>query len=172
MFRIVGYHVPPSAVSNPKRLATACRKLNISLSTCKSNQNQHQIRPDTVSGKTSLEFNPAIYSSELDEESKEKQAIFSNKDFNRDWYKDKILENLTRNDVRVLIKTAEEFSQANNFIRVFPRPKSHEYFRFFETLHYYDKLLDAFEMKYSDSYEEGIKFINKYCLKKVHLSQA
>ena len=129
------------------------------------------VLPDTVSGKTSLEFNPAIYCSELDEESKKKQAIFSNKDFNRDSYKDKILENLTRNDVRVLIKTAEEFSQANNFIRVFPRPKSHEYFRFFETLHYYDKLLDAFEMKYSDSYEEGIKFINKYCLKKVHLSQ-
>ena len=38
MFRIVGYHVPLSAISNPKRLATACRKLNISPNTCESNQ--------------------------------------------------------------------------------------------------------------------------------------
>jgi len=154
MFRIVGYHVPLSAISNPKRLATACRKLNISPNTC----------------KTSLGFNPAIYCSELDEEGKKKQSDFSNNDFNRDSYKDKILEKLTRSDVRVLIKTAEEFSQANRFTRVFPRAKSHEYFRFFDSLPYYDKLLDAFEMRYSDSYEEGIKFINQYCQKKAHLS--
>ena len=168
MFRIVGYHVPLSAISNPKRLATACRKLNISPNTCESNQ--HQPGSDPIPGKTSLGFNPAIYSSELDEEGKKKQSAFSNNDFNRDSYKDKILEKLTRSDVRVLIKTAEEFSQANRFIRVFPRAKSNEFFRFFDSLPYYDKLLDAFEMRYSDSYEEGIKFINQYCQKKAHLS--
>ena len=40
MFRIVGYHVPLSAISNPKRLATACKKLNISPNTCESSQHQ------------------------------------------------------------------------------------------------------------------------------------
>ena len=169
MFRIVGYHVPLSAISSPKRLATACRKLNISPTTCESNQHQ-TCSHDPIPGKTSLGFNPAIYSTELDEDGMKKQASFSNNDFNRDSYKDTILQKLTKSDVRVLIKTAEEFSQANRFIRVFPRAKSHEYFRFFDSLSYYDKLLDAYEYAYSDSYEEGIKLINQYCQKKVHLS--
>ena len=170
MFRIVGYHVPLSAISSPERLATACRKLNISPTTCESNQRQTSASDDPIPGKTSLGFNPAIYSSELDEDGMKKQASFSNNDFNRDSYKDTILQKLTKSDVRVLIKTAEEFSQADRFIRVFPRAKSHKYFRFFDSLSYYDKLLDAFEHTYGDSYEEGIEFINKYCQKKVHLS--
>jgi hypothetical protein len=121
-----------------------------------------------LSGQFKLGFNPAMYSVALDGQGMKKQARFAKEAFDNDLRKCDILEDLTANDVRVLVKTAEEFSQARKFSRVFPSPTSHQYLQFFDSVSYYDKLLNAFEAKYSDFYEEGLKFIDKYCQRNLH----
>ena len=87
----------------------------------------------------------------------------------RSAYLSSILDSLTSGDVRVLIKTLEEFSQLNKFSRVFPNAKSSEYFKFFDTVPYYDKLLDAFEERFGTDREEGLDFVRDYCNRHVHL---
>ena len=113
-----------------------------------------------------LGFNPKVYSNMLNVADKKKQQKFPKNSFERGLYKDRILERLTRGDVRILVKTLEELSQTNHFNRVFPSKTSHQFFQYFDSLPYYDKLLDAFEMKYSDAFREGVEFVNKYCQNK------
>ena len=109
-----------------------------------------------------------IYATVLDDQSTRKQKQYHKDVFERSSYKDTILEELTSSDVRVLLKTAEEKSQARHFSRVFPTPTSHTYFAFFDSLSYHDKLLDAFESTYAECYEEGVKVINEYCTRNSH----
>ena len=104
----------------------------------------------------------------LDGQSLRKQKCFKRTDFNRELYLDQILEDLTSSDVRVLVKGAEEASQTKHFARIFPRKGSYKYFQYFDSLSYYDKLLDAFEEKFSENPEAGIYMINSYCQRNVH----
>ena len=113
-------------------------------------------------------FNSMIYATVLDDQSTRKQKSYHRDVFERSTYKDTILEELTSSDVRVLLKTAEEKSQTRHFSRVFPTSTSHNYFAFFDSLSYHDKLLDAFESRYSECYEEGLKLINDYCTRNCH----
>ena len=119
-----------------------------------------------ISGPTMLGFNPKVYSNMLNVADKKKQEKFPKNSFERELYKDRILDKLTRGDVRILVKTLEELSQTHHFTRVFPSNTSHQYFQYFDSLPYYDKLLDAFELKYSDAFQEGVEFVNKYCQNK------
>ena len=73
-------------------------------------------------------------------------------------------------DVRTLIKSEEELSQTKNFTRIFPRTKSHLYFKYYYAgIPYYDKLLDAWEHHYGHNRMKGIKYLKQYCNKAVHL---
>ena len=86
------------------------------------------------------------------------------------YFQDTILKDLTPMDVRTLVKSEEEFSQTNNFTRIFPRANSHIYFKYFYAgIPYYDKLLDAWEHHYGNNRSKGIKKLRKYCKKAVHL---
>ena len=104
----------------------------------------------------------------MDGQSLRKQKKFKRTDFNRAAYLEEILEELTSSDVRVLVKGAEEASQARHFSRVFPRNGSHKYFTYFDSLSYYDKLLDAYEEKFSEKPDKGTDLINAYCQRNVH----
>ena len=104
----------------------------------------------------------------LDEQGMKKQKRFDKRTFDPESYMTSILEDLTSNDVRVLVKAAEEFLQTRHFSRVFPSKTSHQYFQYFDTLSYYDKLLEAFEKKYADDYEAGLQFIDKNCQRNIH----
>ena len=77
------------------------------------------------------------------------------------------------------------------FSRVFPTPKTHDYFMFMDSLGYHDKLLDAFETRlvqkvsfylgfnlpgltkkccrFSDNIHEGIEYIESYCRNNAHI---
>ena len=48
-------------------------------------------------------------------------------------------------DVKILIKSEEEYNACKNFDRIFPSCESHKYFSFFDEVTYYDKLLDGVE---------------------------
>ena len=85
-------------------------------------------------------------------------------------YVDTILDDLTPNDVRILIKTEEELSQTQHFTRLFPTENSHELFKYYyEGIPYNDKLLDAWEYKYGNQRSKGIIRLKKLCAKAVHL---
>ena len=119
-------------------------------------------------GQYQIGYSPELYSMALDGQSLRKQKNFKRKDFNRAAYLEQILEDLTSSDVRVLVKGAEEASQARHFSKVFPKKGSHKYFQYFDSLSYYDKLLDAFEEKFFEKPDKGNDLINSYCQKNVH----
>ena len=54
-------------------------------------------------------------------------ATSSNKDLDRSTYLDSILEHLTPDDVRVLIRSEDELAQATHFSRIFPTQVNFEY---------------------------------------------
>lgn len=80
-----------------------------------------------------------------------------------------ILEDLTSDDVRCLINTEDELARCAPLERIFPAPNTHAYLEFTENPRYYNRLLDAWETKYSKRRAEGITLLRELCEKKVHL---
>ena len=167
MFKIVGYHIPLDTLSNLERKNAACSKLNIPNVSSKLTIVWPSPK-NSSKGQYQIGYSPELYSMALDGQSLRKQKNFKRTDFNRAAYLEEILEDLTSSDVRVLVKGAEEASQARHFSKVFPRKSSHKYFQFFDSLSYYDKLLDAFEEKFSEKPDKGNDLINSYCQRNVH----
>ena len=153
IFKLVGYHIPPTAVSTPDKREITCSKLNI---------------PNMYVQRNQAGFNPTLYSTVMDDAGIKKQKLYPKNIFERESYLDNILNNLTANDIKLLIKYLEEYSQMNKFSRIFPTSKTHEYFQFFDYLPYYDKLLDAFEERFGNNIEAGIAFVEEHCRKNVH----
>ncbi|XP_033326033.1 tubulin monoglutamylase TTLL4 [Megalopta genalis] len=87
----------------------------------------------------------------------------------REDYLDQILETLTRDDIRQLIRYEDELAQIGNFEKIFPAQSTYPYLRFFEVERYYDRLLDAWEHRYCQRREEGIERLRKYCEQMRHL---
>lgn len=69
---------------------------------------------------------------------------------------DSILNDLTQNDIRVLMLTEDELSRCGQFKRVFPSSSSSKYLKYLDKPRYYNLLLDAWEQKYLDNRVEGI----------------
>lgn len=85
-------------------------------------------------------------------------------------YLDDILKNLTPDDIRCLLVTEDELARSAPLERIFPSSMTHKYLQYIESPRYYNRLLDAWEHKYSGSRrEKGIALIRKFCEDKVHL---
>lgn len=84
-------------------------------------------------------------------------------------YLDAILENLTPDDVRCLLIAEDELARSAPMERIFPTMNSHKFLKFWETPRYYNRLLDAWEWRYSSNRAEGIKCLRRLCGKGVHL---
>lgn len=84
-------------------------------------------------------------------------------------YLEPILEKLTPDDVRCLIRGEDEMAQLTHFSRIFPTQDTHKYFKYFSQPRYYNLLLDAWEQKYGDCRSAGIDRLERLCLEKVHL---
>lgn len=80
-----------------------------------------------------------------------------------------ILEELTADDVRCLVHTEDELARCAPLERIFPAPNTHAYLEFTEHPRYYNRLLDAWETKYSKRRQEGIAVVRELCERKVHL---
>lgn len=87
----------------------------------------------------------------------------------REQYLDPILENLTPDDIRCLIASEDELARCAPLERICPTPRSHRFIRFTEKPRYYNRLLDAWEHRYSHRREEGIELLQKYCESRTHL---
>ena len=118
----------------------------------------------------SIAHNYRLYSTALNLREKMKQNEI-NAMATRDEYLDGILRNLTRDDLRQLIRHEDELSQANNFEILFPTSSSYLYFKFFEVERYYNRLLDAWEHRYSDNKTKGIRRLQRHCETMEHLEE-
>lgn len=131
-----------------------------------------QVSSNGISNKKydSIAHNYKLYSTALNLQEKTKQNEI-NAIETRDEYLAIILENLTRDDIRQLIRYEDELSQVENFEKIFPTKNTYCYFKFFEVKRYYDRLLDAWENLYSDNRTEGIRRLQQYCENMQHLDQ-
>lgn len=87
----------------------------------------------------------------------------------REDYLDAILENLLPDDVRCLIITEDELSRCKPLERIFPTMETYSYLKYIDSPRYYNRLLDAWEHRYGNCREEGIKLLSKLCEENYHL---
>ncbi|KAJ1521378.1 hypothetical protein ONE63_003053 [Megalurothrips usitatus] len=95
--------------------------------------------------------------------------IFHQQSNSREDYLPTILNDLTPDDVRHLIQYEDELTQCGRFQKIFPTTSSHTYHQFFESPRYYNMLLDAWETKYHNNRQEGIRRLEELCVQKFHL---
>lgn len=119
-------------------------------------------------------LDPRLYCRDLSKADKAKHnrvldCLGDNYVDNRSKYLDAILEKLTPDDVRCLIRAEDELAQLTHFSRIFPTQDTHKYFTFFQQPRYHNLLLDAWEHKYGDYRAAGIDRLAQLCVEKVHL---
>ena len=138
MFRLVGYHIPTNAELEPM-----CQMLNIPLEKAKT-----------------LLYKDGVYRKILSKKCLEKQFKFDKIKERGNWI-DEITDELSPADTRMLIQYEEEFAACEEFDRIFPTNKTHNYFVFFKDVSYYDKLLDGIEHLTENSYGERDNIIQE-----------
>lgn len=80
-----------------------------------------------------------------------------------------ILENLTPDDIRCLLIAEDELARSAPLERIFPAANTYKYLNFTESPRYYNRLLDAWETRYGNCRQEGIKVLTRHCEAKTHL---
>ncbi|XP_053568407.1 tubulin monoglutamylase TTLL4 [Bombina bombina] len=80
-----------------------------------------------------------------------------------------ILDQLTPEDVKVLVETEDELSRCGHFERIFPTSISSRYLRFFEQPRYFNILTNQWEQKYYANRERGRDFLKSLCLMNFHV---
>lgn len=120
--------------------------------------------------KGPLCYDKRLYITMLTPEETYKHNRFTNKAIEcREEYLDTILDDLTPDDIRCLIISEDELARSAPMERIFPGQKSHEYLQYIDNPRYYNRLLDAWEYKYSKDREAGIKHLQGFCSKNIHL---
>eukprot|EP00039_Didymoeca_costata_P006946 m.94882 g.94882 ORF g.94882 m.94882 type:complete len:1032 (+) comp13464_c2_seq1:103-3198(+) len=104
----------------------------------------------------------------LKPEEKSKHAYF----IQRPEERDKILENLTDDDVLMLMETESEFSRRGDMQRVFPTDTSHQYLRFIRPQRYYNLLVDAWSRKWSTSPLSGREYLQAMAVRASRVKMA
>lgn len=84
-------------------------------------------------------------------------------------YLNEILNDLTPDDIRCLIVAEDELARSVPLERIFPTAETHKYLKFTDSPRYYNRLLDAWETRYSSKREEGIELLRRFCKDKYHL---
>lgn len=72
---------------------------------------------------------------------------------------DDILQQLTGDDVRHLLRYEDELQVTGQFEKLFPTSQTHKYLQFLET-RYYNRLFDAWETKYEKNRSPGVYMID------------
>ncbi|KAM4626384.1 tubulin monoglutamylase TTLL4 [Discoglossus pictus] len=133
--------------------------------------NKEDITPGNLSSSTSSTISlgkERSRSAEVQNEEKTKRAFYlSQKLPDKDLYAT-VLDQLTPDDVRVLVETEDELFRCGQFERIFPSPISSRYLRFFEQPRYFNILTHQWEQKYFANREQGRDFLKSLCLMEYH----
>jgi len=159
VFNLVRYHVPPAKMS-AKSQKEILDKFNLSDMT------------------SNLCLDKRLYSRELSKAERSKHDKFQASGSpgspgfstgSRQEYLESIIDYLTPDDVRCLIRAEDELVQATHFSRIFPTQDTHNYFKFFEEPRYYNFLMDAWETRYGEQRAAAIDRLEQLCQDKHHL---
>lgn len=189
VFNLARYHIPPSKMS-AKTQREVLSKLNLGDGVTQLCMDRKLYQKEISKGERAKQdkflaaVNPSMSSSvKLSSNGIEKklESIKSDDnsrstkpkkfdDFDRSVYIDGILEKLTSDDVRALIRSEDELTHAHHFTRIFPTQETHKYLKYFENHRYYNLLLDAWEARHGgDDRAAAIDTLERLCLEKVHL---
>ena len=155
VFNLARFHIPPAKISL-KSQRDILTQLN-------------------MTSNSQLTMDRRLYARELSKSERAKHdkflSLVRSSPVDRSNYLTSILENLTPDDVRFLIRSEDELAQATHFTRIFPTPDTHKYFKYFENPRYYNLLFDAWETKYGDDNlrAAAIDRLERLCVNKVHL---
>uniref|UniRef100_U5EQF5 Putative tubulin polyglutamylase ttll4 n=1 Tax=Corethrella appendiculata TaxID=1370023 RepID=U5EQF5_9DIPT len=122
--------------------------------------------------KSPLCYDKRIYATSLSKTERIKHTQFMQREVTREEYLNTILDDLTPDDVRCLIATEDELARCAPLERILPAPNSHKYLNFTENPRYYNRLLDAWETRYSKCRADGIEQLRQFCASKIHLDVA
>merc|ERR1719189_416383 len=148
VFNPVRYHVPPAKMS-AKSQKEILDKFNLSDMT------------------SNLCLEKRLYSRDLSKAERSKHDRFSSG--KRTDYLESMIDYLTPDDVRCLIRAEDELVQATHFSRIFPTQDTHKYFKFFEEPRYYNFLMVAWETRYGEQRAAAIDRLEQLCQEKHHL---
>ncbi len=143
---IVGFHIPVSKRFSDQELAQELGE----------------------AGSNPVSYDNRMYTPVITTNEKYKHYNFINK-FNRSDYLDRILNDLTPDDVRHLIVYEDELTQLGSFEKIFPTHETYKYLKYFEKNRYHNLLLDAWESKYYNNRQKGIQLLQNLCQQKIHL---
>lgn len=143
---VVGFHVPVSKTSS------------------------HELADLNLTGEPQplLCYDSRIYNPNITNTERYKHYTFVGK-ASRNEYVDRILQELTPDDVRCLIIHEDEQSQLGAYQKIFPTHETYKYLKYFEKKRYYNLLLDAWETKYHRQRAQGIQILKNLCHECVHL---
>ncbi|XP_068619528.1 tubulin monoglutamylase TTLL4-like isoform X2 [Battus philenor] len=116
-------------------------------------------KPSKLAG---LPYDSRLYTIYLSKEERDKHIIYTNME-DRDLYLRDILSTLTPDDVRHLIQAEDELTQAGEMERVFPTNETYKYLEYLAGPRYYNRLFDAWEVRYAGHREPGIELLRKLC---------
>lgn len=165
MFNLVGYNIPPNLTEDLdiSELPICYDKRLYTEELTKHDKLKHQKFYKSSRCERNTQTNP---DKTLNPSNEETQSITNNEletDQTRDSKNTKtdksyehILDDLTQNDIRVLMLTEDELARKGDFIRVFPSNGSSKYLKQFEKPRYYNQLVDAWEHKYRHKRQEGL----------------
>ncbi|XP_013139610.1 PREDICTED: uncharacterized protein LOC106104195 isoform X2 [Papilio polytes] len=136
--------------------------LNIAQFQVPSKTNLEALSTTKPNKLTGLPYDSRLYTVYLSKEERDKHIIYTNME-DRDLYLRDILSTLTPDDVRHLIQAEDELTQARGMERVFPSQHSHKYLQFLAGPRYYNRLFDAWEVRYANYREPGIELLRKLC---------
>lgn len=171
MLNLVGYRMPPASL---KAASTRVKSLHDSGSIiydmeCFPSSGSH-ISSAVTSPSPSSNYSCAntfsddkFFSSKLGKDEKAKHFKYEHEvpESNQN----AILDNLTSDDVRILIETEDEFSRRGSFHRIFPGSGTDRYMKYFNENRYYNILLNAWGNKYDeDPAKGGISFDSNYSM--------
>jgi len=114
---------------------------------------------------------PRLYSRRKTAMQQKKEDYFTAEDITTEEYTEKLVDpdNLTGHDLRILLSAEQELSQCKDFTRLFPRENSDRFLNYVEIQNYSDRLLHAWEFKYSSRREEVRKLLTEMAKKGLHL---
>lgn len=144
-----------AASSNASPYATTPRSPSSTAVPFFSGNNNNTLSHQLSSG-TQTFMDDKFFSNKLGKEEKEKHFKYEN-EVSEEYYEN-ILDNLTPDDVRILIETEDEFSRRGSFHRIFPGAGTNRYMKYFNENRYYNILLNAWTNKYEEDPAKGTLF--------------
>lgn len=146
---IVGFHLPVSKNHSDEELAQELGE----------------------TGEEPISYDNRMYTPIITTNEKFKHCSFVSK-LNRYEYLERILQDLTPDDVRHLIVYEDELTQLGSYDKIFPTADTHTYLKYFEKNRYHNLLLDAWETKYHKRRTQGVELLRNLCKQKMHLRVA